>query len=125
MPSGKEHCQSCREKYGYDFSEIHNWMDEPIALYSHAHRKERHDKNSTPDKAEQLFWNKVPEPYRKFNRDAVLDHLMLDYVQPDNNHTASKQKHGEKQQEPFWEIIARKKPKLNWYRNDYVGRAVG
>ncbi|KXA92134.1 hypothetical protein AKJ41_04495 [candidate division MSBL1 archaeon SCGC-AAA259O05] len=60
-----------RRKTTEERSEIHSWVDKPSKLYGKSHRKERHDKDKTPDKAEEMFWDEVPEQYRDYIRDAV------------------------------------------------------
>jgi hypothetical protein len=81
MTNHKMHCESCKKRYGYDFSEIHTWMDEPVSLNGSAHRKHRHDDEETPRLAVEIFSDKVPNQYRIFIRDAVLDHLILDAIE--------------------------------------------
>ncbi len=78
MPNNKEHCEDSIKRYGYNFKEIHRWMDEPSNIIGKTHRKYRHDPHTTPKKAEQIFWNKVPERYRPYIKDVVLDHIRLD-----------------------------------------------
>jgi hypothetical protein len=78
MPNNEEHCADSYRRYGYRFKEIHRWMDEPCTIVGKSHRKFRHDPNSTPKKAEQIFWNEVPSQYRQFIRDVVLDHIRID-----------------------------------------------
>ena len=76
----KLHCYSCFQRYGYDFDEIHVWMDEPFIRLGELHRQERHNENTTPYEAKKLFFDIVPEPYRKFIEDAVRDHIILDVL---------------------------------------------
>lgn len=80
MPNNWVHCKDSKKKYGYDFKEIHEWMDEPSAIADKEHRYFRHNKYKTPKKAEQLFRDRVPEEYRMYIRNAVLDHIKLDNV---------------------------------------------
>lgn len=79
MPDNKEHCNDSFKKYGYDFRAIHKWMDEPSGTeLGPNHRKYRHNPSITPKKVENAFWDKVPEKYREYIKDAVLDHIYLD-----------------------------------------------
>jgi hypothetical protein len=55
MPNNEEHSQESLRRYGKSFSEFHKWMDEPIAILGANHRKYRHDPNTTPKEAVQLF----------------------------------------------------------------------
>jgi antitoxin component of MazEF toxin-antitoxin module len=81
MPLVKVHCKRCEEKYGYDFKEINAWMDAPSLIMGGNHQSVRHDVVNTPKKAETMFKNKIPEKYRIFIKDVVLDHIILDKKQ--------------------------------------------
>jgi hypothetical protein len=65
-------------RYGYDFSEIHKWMDEPSMVAGSKHRIMRHDPFKTPEEAEKIFWDKVPLKQRQNIKHAVVDHIKLD-----------------------------------------------
>ena len=81
MTNHNMHCESCLKRYGYPFSEIHSWMDEPATINGPKHRMFRHDETETPKMAEELFLDKIPEQYRKYIREAVLDHLIIDTIE--------------------------------------------
>ena len=74
----KHHCYSCFQRFGYEFEEIHKWMDE---FRGRSHRNMRHDKIKTPIEAEKLFYERIPKQYRPFIKKAVLDHILLDELQ--------------------------------------------
>lgn len=85
MPCLEEHCRHTKERYGYEFREIHSWMDETVKMKGPNHREDRHDPFKTPEKAKEIFWEQVPSEYRKFIPDAVLDHIRLDYEEESNS----------------------------------------
>lgn len=78
MPDRQIHAKHCKKLYGYGFNEIHAWMDGTVRSKGIKHRMDRHDPYRTPDKAYEIFKNKVPPQYRKFIKDAVKDHIELD-----------------------------------------------
>jgi len=73
MPSHKEHCEDSLKRYGKAFSELHRWMDEPSTILGPDHRKYRHDPNTTPYVARQLFGPLADQ--------ACLDHIRLDELE--------------------------------------------
>jgi hypothetical protein len=78
MPNLDEHCRQSFIRYGYEFAEIHAWMDNPSLAYGKSHRKFRHDINSTPYEAEKRFRDFVPFEQRENIRYVVIDHIRLD-----------------------------------------------
>lgn len=78
MPKCDVHSEHCKEMYGYEFREVHRWMDKTAKIKGPMHREDRHDPFETPENAEEIFWNQVPDEYRKFINDAVKDHIILD-----------------------------------------------
>jgi len=72
MPSHEKHCQESLRKYGKRFDDLHSWMDEPRDIQGRAHRKFRHDPESTPQEARKLFG--------EFADHACLDHIRLDQM---------------------------------------------
>jgi hypothetical protein len=73
MPNHEEHCQDSLRRYGKTFSELHKWMDEPSTILGPSHRKYRHDPNTTPKVARQLFGPLADQ--------ACLDHIRLDELE--------------------------------------------
>jgi len=73
MPSHEEHCQDSLRRYGKAFSELHRWMDEPSTILGPNHRKYRHDPNTTPKIAMELFGPLADQ--------ACLDHIRLDELE--------------------------------------------
>lgn len=53
-------------------------MDGTVKSRGPSHRVDRHEINKTPEKAYEIFKDKVPQEYRKFIKDAVKDHIELD-----------------------------------------------
>lgn len=78
MPNNEEHTKHCRELYGYGFEKIHKWMDETSKARGPDHRIDRHNIDKTPEKAYELFKNKVPKEYKEYIKDAVKSHISLD-----------------------------------------------
>ncbi|KXB00681.1 hypothetical protein AKJ40_00850 [candidate division MSBL1 archaeon SCGC-AAA259M10] len=78
MPTREEHVEHCEELYGHGFEEIHEWMDGTVVSKGRGHREDRHDPGETPDKAYEIFEDKVPGDKKKFIKDAVKDHIELD-----------------------------------------------
>ena len=78
MPNCQEHCADSQKKYNYDFEELHIWMDEPSRIAGGKHGSFRHELFKTPEEAEKIFWEKTPERFRPYIKNAVLDHIMLD-----------------------------------------------
>jgi hypothetical protein len=78
MPNLEEHCNDTHNRYGYDFRDIHKWMDEPSMISGSKHRIIRHDPFKTPQEAEKIFWDKVPVDQRQNIKHAVVDHIKLD-----------------------------------------------
>lgn len=70
MPLLKEHEENSTQRYGTPFTELHIWMDEPCKMLGGAHRKYRHDPNTTPVEAKKLFGENADN--------ACLDHILLD-----------------------------------------------
>ena len=73
MPNNEEHSQESLKRYGKSFSELHKWMDEPSVILGANHRKYRHDPNTTPKEARQLFGENADN--------ACLDHIRLDELE--------------------------------------------
>jgi len=78
MPSHEEHCNDSFRRYGYNFSEVHRWMDEPCRIAGSSHRQFRHNPYETPKEAEQIFSNIVPEQFKSIVKHVILDHIKLD-----------------------------------------------
>ena len=61
MATFKQHCDECKEKLGYEFTEIHIWLDEyakkyPIYTHGEYHRRFRHNLEGL-DKIEKRWGN--------------------------------------------------------------------
>ena len=78
MPNHEEHCNDSFNRYGYNFSEIHRWMDEPCRIAGSSHRQFRHNPYETPKEAEQIFMDKIPDQYKSQIKHVILDHIKLD-----------------------------------------------
>ncbi|KXA97603.1 hypothetical protein AKJ40_01160 [candidate division MSBL1 archaeon SCGC-AAA259M10] len=98
MPSREEHVRHCKNLYGYGFKEIHKWMDGTVRSRGQSHRVDRHNIKKTPDKAYDIFKDKVPRRYRKYIKDAVKDHIELDKRERSSSKTSYKK--GQKYENP-------------------------
>lgn len=79
MPGGRIHRKHSEELYGYGFEEIHSWMDGTfLSKGPNHHQEDRHDPRKTPERAFEIFKDKVPKEYVKYIKDAVKDHIELD-----------------------------------------------
>jgi hypothetical protein len=70
MPDLKIHEEDSLKNYGKKFTELHQWMDEPVKIMGRQHRKYRHDPNITPIEALRMFGKNADN--------ACLDHIILD-----------------------------------------------
>jgi len=73
MSSLKIHEEFSLEKYGKKFTELHQWMDEPVKIYGPSHRRYRHNIKRTPKEAKELFGEDADL--------ACIDHIVLDRIE--------------------------------------------
>jgi hypothetical protein len=78
MPGVEVHIRESKKRYGYDFRELHKWLDLPFYSLGSAHHCERHSAKTTPDLAQKIFWEETPIEKRQYIREAALDHIALD-----------------------------------------------
>ncbi len=57
MPSLKVHCAVSRERTGFDFKSLHEWIDEPRRKLGYNHRLKRHAYNRKDAKKIKEFWD--------------------------------------------------------------------
>jgi len=57
MPSLNVHCAVSRERTGFNFKELHQWIDEPYRKYGINHRIKRHSYNKEEAKIIREFWD--------------------------------------------------------------------
>ena len=56
MPSLKTHCAISMKRTGYDFAELHSWIDESAVTFGYDHRIERHHFNEDDKNAIKGRW---------------------------------------------------------------------
>ena len=86
MPSHKTHCAISKKRTGYDFSELHKWIDEPSGTLGKNHRTERHAWKYEDMKTIQRYWEK--KKGKGWGDKAVIEWLF--HVSLDNLDTAFK-----------------------------------
>ena len=57
MPNHKTHCAISKKRTGYNFSELHTWIDEQSKTYRSDHRIFRHAWNETDKNTIQIYWD--------------------------------------------------------------------
>lgn len=57
MPSKRVHCAISKGRTGFDFEELHKWIDEPYETLGKDHRTKRHAYNKAEAKKIKDFWN--------------------------------------------------------------------
>lgn len=81
MPSLKVHCAVSRERTGFDFKELHEWIDSPSKELGMNHRKERHAYNLEEEKKILEFWNKKDDGLGEKAVVEWLFHIALDNLE--------------------------------------------
>lgn len=87
MPSCKVHCRISKERTGFDFKNLHQWIDEPAKDLGLNHRTERHSYNLKDSKKIRDFWDK--EKGEGWGDKAEVEWLF--HIAIDNLDTAFKQ----------------------------------
>ena len=85
MPSHKTHCAISKKRTGYDFSELHDWIDGPSKTLGKNHRTERHALNDADIKKIREYWGKKGKGW---GDKAVIEWLF--HISLDNLDTAFK-----------------------------------
>jgi len=85
MPSLRVHCAMSRERTGFDFKELHEWIDKPQKDLGMNHRTKRHSYNLEEEKTIKDFWNDKEEG---LGEKAVVEWLF--HIAVDNLETAFK-----------------------------------
>lgn len=86
MPSLKVHCAVSRERTGFNFKKLHEWIDEPYKKLGFNHRTERHAYNTQEEKQIRDYWDKEKDP--GWGEKAVVEWLF--HIAIDNLETAFK-----------------------------------
>jgi len=58
MPSNRVHCAISRERTGFNFQELHKWIDEDKKSKGIDHRLNRHTFNKKEAKIIEAYWDK-------------------------------------------------------------------
>jgi hypothetical protein len=86
MPKLATHCAISKKRTGYDFRELHEWMDSPAAELGYDHRTIRHAYNTKEEKQIIAYWDK--KKGRGWGNKAVVEWLF--HIAIDNMSTAFK-----------------------------------
>jgi hypothetical protein len=81
MPSLRVHCAVSRERTGFDFKELHEWIDALSKELGMNHRTERHAYNLEEEKKIAEFWNKKGEGMGEKAVVEWLFHIALDNIE--------------------------------------------
>jgi hypothetical protein len=84
MPSLKTHCAISLKRTGYDFAELHRWIDEPTERLGSEHRIKRHHYNEKDKDTIKGFW----DARGGLGEKAVIEWLF--HIAIDNLYTAFK-----------------------------------
>jgi hypothetical protein len=57
MPSLRTHCAISMKRTGYDFAELHRWIDEPTGRLGSEHRKRRHHYSEKEKNTVKGYWD--------------------------------------------------------------------
>ena len=89
MPNHKTHCAISKKRTGFDFSELHKWIDENQKEDGINHRRKRHYYNETDKKSIKEHWNKEKDNRGKpLGEKALVEWLF--HIAIDNLETAYK-----------------------------------
>ncbi len=78
MPNFRTHCAISKKRTGFDFADLHRWIDEPKDKLGHNHRQERHHFNEKDMKMIKDFWNKKKAGYGEKAIIEWLFHIAID-----------------------------------------------
>lgn len=82
MPNLKTHCAISLKRTGFDFKELHQWIDAPLKELGYNHRTKRHSYNEKEEKFIEEYWNK--KKGEGWGKKAVVEwlfHIALDHLQ--------------------------------------------
>jgi len=86
MPSSKIHCAISKKRTGFNFKELHEWIDNPSKEKGINHRTERHSYNTKEEREIKNYWNK--NKGEGWGEKAVVEWLF--HIALDNLNTAFK-----------------------------------
>jgi hypothetical protein len=85
MPSFRTHCEISQKRTGYDFAELHRWIDAPTEELGIDHRRERHHFNENDKNTIKQYWD---SKRKGLGEKAVIEWLF--HIALDNLYTAFK-----------------------------------
>jgi hypothetical protein len=85
MPNLATHCAISKKRTGFDFKELHEWIDSPAAELGYDHRTVRHAYNVKEERQIIDYWDKKK---RGYGEKAVVEWLF--HIAIDNMSTAFK-----------------------------------
>jgi len=86
MPSNQVHCAISKKRTGFNFKELHQWIDEDYKDQKINHRLERHSYNTREEKIIKEYWDK--KKGKGWGDKAVVEWLF--HIAIDNLETAFK-----------------------------------
>jgi len=86
MPSLRVHCAISKKRTGFNFKELHEWVDNPHKEMGVNHRTERHSYNIQEENKIRDYWNKIKG--NGWGEKAVVEWLF--HIALDNLETAFK-----------------------------------
>lgn len=86
MPNHKTHCAISKKRTGYDFSELHTWIDYPSKTLGKNHRTERHALTDSDIRTIRQYWDN--KKGNSWGDKAVVEWLF--HISMDNLDTAFK-----------------------------------
>ena len=86
MPNLKQHCAISKKRTGFDFMDLHKWIDEPAKDLGYDHRTKRHAYNVQEEKFIENYWER--KKGKGWGQKAVVEWLF--HIALDNLSTAFK-----------------------------------
>jgi len=86
MPNLKQHCAISKKRTGFDFKNLHKWIDAPAKELGYDHRIERHAYNVKEEKFIEEYWDR--KKGKGWGKKAVVEWLF--HIALDNLSTAFK-----------------------------------
>lgn len=78
MPNFKTHCAISKKRTGFDFADLHRWIDEPKNKLGCNHRQERHYFNQDDMKMIKKYWEQRKQGYGEKAIIEWLFHIAID-----------------------------------------------
>lgn len=113
MPKNSKHCAISKGRTGFNFKELHKWIDEDESNSGINHRKKRHYYNTKDEKQIRDYWNKQGriKGFKNLGDKAVVEWLF--HIALDNLETAMKE--GKKTYKKLHNFF-----RFGWDENGYI-----